>query len=405
MNAPPVAVLRQAAVVLALGTTALHAQQHVWSGSSVGLIERAPVTLDLIRIVDPIYINGFGAVWTSDGDWIWTTTNQSGPQPASLWRANLGDGALERISLSGPTLIAGRYIAFDPATNKLRAFYGADWYTVDRSTGAVNFEKTVTGFSWPVHEPAATFFAPGGDAYVISYYNSTGNGVYRVPPGSTSALYLGEVEFGDVATMDTPWCASYEGANNALVSYYKIVTNSPGGGLARLNLSTLSVTELETWSGVLGGASRFVIAPPTQQTTYCTARTNSLGCAPVIGSVGYASASASRGFVVRATEVINNSNGMLVWSLSARAALPFHGATLCVAPPIYRTPVLNSGHKITVPVACQAVWERDLNQWWHDTVPLPAGVTVRCQWYGRDPGYSAPNDAQTSNALEFVLRP
>lgn len=402
MSATTVALLRQTAAVLVLGTAALHAQQHVWSSSPLGLVERSTTTLDLIRVVNPT-TGWLGGPWTSDGDWLWTTTNPSGTQPASLWRGSLGDGVWQRTTLSGPTFLPEKSLAYDPAANLLRSCYGVDWYTIDRSTGAVAFEQSIGGFGLPWHVPSATTFASDGTAYAICFSYAGSNAIYSVPPSSLSAVYLGELYFGVPSEQPWTFCAAYEGPGRLLLSYERLV--GVGGGLVRVDLASLSCTEIQVWSQALGGGAHFATAPPTEQTTYCTARTNSLGCTPTIRSVGYASASASFGFTVRATEVINNSNGLLLWSLGARNSLPFHGATLCVTAPLYRTPILNSGHKITGPVTCQAVWERDLNRWWHDTVPMPAGVTVRCQWFGRDPGYSAPQDAQTSNALEFVLRP
>ena len=68
---------------------------------------------------------------------------------------------------------------------------------------------------------------------------------------------------------------------------------------------------------------------------YCTAKTNSLGCVPIIGSSGSPSLGGPDDFFVRAGNVLSHERGLLAWSLGA-AAIPFYGGTLCLALPIVR---------------------------------------------------------------------
>jgi hypothetical protein len=72
--------------------------------------------------------------------------------------------------------------------------------------------------------------------------------------------------------------------------------------------------------------------------TYCTAKLNSLGCLPVIGSSGTPSASAGGGFTISGSNVRNQKSGLLFYGFDGQAAIAFEGGTLCVTSQIRRTP-------------------------------------------------------------------
>ena len=146
--------------------------------------------------------------------------------------------------------------------------------------------------------------------------------------------------------------------------------------------------------------------------TYCTAKTNSLGCVPVISATGTASASAGSGFVVAGGNVRNNKNGLLFYGVSGRSAAPFQGGTLCVKSPIKRTGSTNSGGTPVPASDCSGVFAIDMNLFAASSgppLPLPAllqpGSVVDCQWWGRDPGFPAPFNTQLTNGLEYTVCP
>jgi hypothetical protein len=139
--------------------------------------------------------------------------------------------------------------------------------------------------------------------------------------------------------------------------------------------------------------------------TYCTAKTNSLGCVPAIDAQGYASPTASSGFTISAAEIRNQTHGALCFTASGRAALPFGGGTLCVASPWRRASVLPS-EGTPLPFAdCTGTWDLDFNTWMSTHVALPAGLTIQCQWLGRDSGFASPYNWTLTDAMEFTLRP
>lgn len=145
---------------------------------------------------------------------------------------------------------------------------------------------------------------------------------------------------------------------------------------------------------------------------YCTAKMNSLGCMPAIDFVGTPSASMTSGFVVNAVNVRNNKSGLLFYGVNGRAALAFQGGTLCVASQVRRTVAVNSGGTPAPANDCSGVYAIDMNAFAHGLAggsPLPAlstaGTLVDCQWWGRDPGFPAPNNTTLSDGLEYMVCP
>jgi hypothetical protein len=150
----------------------------------------------------------------------------------------------------------------------------------------------------------------------------------------------------------------------------------------------------------------------TAPISYCTAKQNSLGCLPQIRGVGFSSASAGSGFLVQALSALNNKAGVLFYTDAGRAALPFTGGVLCVSTPLKRVSGLNSGGAPPPVANCSGLYSVDLNAFAvgglggnpapYLTVP---GTLVDAQFWGRDPGFAAPDNTQLSNALEFTIGP
>jgi hypothetical protein len=137
---------------------------------------------------------------------------------------------------------------------------------------------------------------------------------------------------------------------------------------------------------------------------YCTAKVNSLGCTPSIGWSGTPSLSAPQDdFHIRATNVLNNKPGILVWGLVA-FAVPFQGGTLCVKPPMQRTGVQYSGGN-PPPSDCSGSYDFHLSQAYMQQFFFQAGAIIYAQYWSRDPGFAAPNNVGLTNALRVVTCP
>jgi hypothetical protein len=145
---------------------------------------------------------------------------------------------------------------------------------------------------------------------------------------------------------------------------------------------------------------------------YCTAKLNSLGCLPTIGFTGAPSATAGSGFVVNGTNVRNNKSGLLFYGVTGQASTAFQGGTLCVKAPIKRTPAVNSGGSPSPANDCSGAYSIDMNAFAVGSLggtPLAAltvaGTVVDCQFWGRDPGFPAPNNTTLTDGLEYTVCP
>ena len=194
------------------------------------------------------------------------------------------------------------------------------------------------------------------------------------------------------------------------------VAQNPSTGFNPANIGDPTYTIPLTDMGTVGAGFNGVWllrAEGTASTpvSYCTAKLASIGCSPTIGFSGVSSASAGSGFFINGTDFINNKNCLLFYGTSGQSAGAFQGGFLCVKTPIRRTPSTNTFGN-PPPNDCTGVPALDFNLFAVGGLggtPLPAltvpGTTVNAQWWGRDPGFIAPNNTQLSNGLEFVVNP
>jgi len=137
---------------------------------------------------------------------------------------------------------------------------------------------------------------------------------------------------------------------------------------------------------------------------YCTAKPNSLGCVPAVTWSGIPSATAPDPFDVGARDVLSQQFGILFYGY-APALTPFQGGTLCVQPPITRTPVQTSGGNPPPGGDCSGEYHLDFNAWIQSGIDpgLTPGTTVFAQHWSRDP--QAASGTGLSDALQFTVRP
>jgi hypothetical protein len=238
------------------------------------------------------------------------------------------------------------------------------------------------------------------------------NVVPITPVNVNGAFFVGAfcpTQWSTPALSDFP--ASIDTTNPSLGRSW-IVAHSPSTGFNPVNLAgpySINLTETSTIGAAFDGvwllrAEGSAAAP----TIYCTAKLTSNGCTPSIGSTGVASATTGSGFIVNGTTFINNKNCLLFYGSAGQASAPFQGGTLCVKTPIKRTGSTNTFGN-PPPNDCSGAPQIDMNAF-ALTQPVGSvlqtvGTVIDCQWWGRDPGFIAPNNTQLSDGLEYVVGP
>lgn len=181
-----------------------------------------------------------------------------------------------------------------------------------------------------------------------------------------------------------------------------------GANAATLLFDDLAEADAGLYSVVVSGACGTLETPSAALTvggvtaTYCTAKLNSAGCLPAIGSLGAPSASAASPYLVRAERVLPDAFGVYFWSVDGADTTPFQGGWLCVAGQTTRSPGLQS----TGSGACGGRFEYDLGLeillGGADT-PLQAGTRFWGQFWSRDP--ASPSGTSLTDALTAVVCP
>ena len=151
-------------------------------------------------------------------------------------------------------------------------------------------------------------------------------------------------------------------------------------------------------NGDFSGSVYVYLGGAESPTVYCSAKQNSAGCTPKIGSKGLASLSVGDQFKVTATKVMSQRIGLLAWSL-APAMTPFFGGTLCLATPITRTSPQNSGGSSST--SCMGGYTFNFSQAYMSQHGLIAGMSVYAQYWQRDPDQPDGTSVGLTDALTF----
>jgi hypothetical protein len=138
---------------------------------------------------------------------------------------------------------------------------------------------------------------------------------------------------------------------------------------------------------------------------YCSAKTNSLGCVPAIGYSGTPSATPGSPFLITAANVLSHKLALMFYGYDSKFT-PFQGSVICVAPPLKRMAVQDSGGSGSG-TNCTGTLSTDFNTRIQSgaDVGLVPGATISARWYYRDPQDPAGFATGLTDALRFAICP
>jgi len=335
------------------------------------------------------------------------TTLLASACPATAQRINLDIGRAN----SEPSPVYGGAVAQPGVWNRMTVTAGTALKDLNGAATSAHVSSSVQhhfdlGFDNPLtFGDDELLLDAGHDGAMTLNFVGLNNGEYRVItyafPPDQPLLYFTDVSVpGSPDPTQAVGGADWTGAH-VLGDTYALHRKFVSDG-------TLSIVcTINTLYATVNGVQ---LEPVPPLSSYCTAKPNSMGCTPAISGAGAPSASASTGFVVSSVNNRNNKSGVLFYGINGRASSPFQGGTLCVAVPIKRTMVVGSGGNPAPADDCSGVYSIDLNAFAAGSLggaPLPElvvpGTWVDCQFWGRDPGFAAPDNTSLSDGLEYLI--
>lgn len=354
-----------------------------------------------------------------------------------LFRISTADATSTPVGTTGSLALAG--LEFGPG-NVLYAITTVDahLFRIDPTTGAATDIGSL-GF-YGVFEGALAF-SPGGVAYGTNMDSAATPRLFTIDLQSGAATLVGQIGTGRHDVNGLAWRSDGEligidRETNALLvidpgtaAVSSIIplgvtvgavsgmsargdegffnTSGPSGSYPGTNelfsvdlfsgAHTLIGSLQSTTHGI--GVSGLAWDQTPSPATYCTAKVNSQGCTPAIGSTGTPSASAGNGFVIDCSNARENKFGILFYGTNGPLGAPFQGGFLCVQPPTKRV-----GHQSSIGTGpCNGTYAYDFNVRISSGLDpnLIVGASVHTQWWMRDP--QSPSTTGLSDGLAFVI--
>jgi len=233
----------------------------------------------------------------------------------------------------------------------------------------------------PVHE-----YVNGVDCSI------TGGEVYR---GSAIPSLQGQYFFADVCS-NKIWTLEWDGQSVGNLTE-RSAELAPDQGVieAIVAIAPDGVGELY-FVNLLGDV--FKLIECESPVTYCTPKTTTSGCVPVIGATGIPTKSGLP-FQAVGSQIPNYVNGLFFYSWLGSDNTPFLGGTLCIQPPIRRTSPASSLGNTPPPFDCSGTYSFDMATELILNPFVQPGTTIHGQWWFRDAG--DPFGSGLSGGLQF----
>ncbi len=283
--------------------------------------------------------------------------------------------------------------------------YGADGVSL------ISVANGACGVGYLMGPPASSSFA--GSAFNVTAWScATGNYTFGHEFGHNWGSHHDRGNAG--STPSHPHSYGYRTPNNA---WRTVMSYSPGTRVQYF--SNPDVTFAGFPMGIPAGSAqaadnalslnlnRFVIAGfrDAIPDSYCSGKTNSLGCAPFLSYSGNPSASGGA-FNLVANDVVPGEAGFVLYGTNGRSSLNFHGGKLCVKPPFVRllpAKIALDGAGGPCPGFIQTSFAKRIQSGADPS--LTAGQCVNAQWRLRDGALGDGFNDSFTDGLEFVINP
>lgn len=357
----------------------------------------------------------------------------------------LNEGFAVSVAISGDRAIAGAQHGTDDGILSGTAYVyergAAGWAQVDKLTAydreeadgfgaavAIDGDRAVVGAARNDDACPWNINCDSGSAYVFERIGGAWLETAKLLPddlapwqmfGTSVALAGPRIAVGSYAAHDDcppedPSCASgtaylFELVSGGWQQATELVRPDadPGdfyGFATALSNEFVLVSSIGDDDGCPGSLCNFgavYVFPLESSTAYCEAKTNSLGCVPVISSSGTPTIGGGDPFAVRANQVLAQKTGFLFWGREGRD-VPLFGGRLCVGPPIVRTPAQSSGGS---PAGgdCSGAYSFHFSPAYLSAHSLGPGASVYAQFWSRDPGFAPPDNVGLTGGLRFTM--